>query len=298
MKNIKERIKKLKEKKNAIILAHSYQNIEVDEIADFVGDSLYLSQKAKETKADIIVFAGVYFMAQTAKIISPEKKVLLPNLNAGCLMADMINFNQMVEFKKKYPNLPVVCYINSTAEVKAECDICCTSSNAVEIVKSLNAPKVLFVPDANLGKYVESQLEGVEVITYNGNCPVHHDVTVQNILDARKKHPNAKVLIHPECQPSVSKLGDYIGSTSGIIDYVKNSSDKEFVIVTEKGVAERLQRDYPDKEFYLISERMLCESMKLTTLEEILYSLENEVNEITLDENVRKLSAGCFERML
>ena len=298
MKNIKERIKKLKEGKNAIILAHSYQNIEVDEIADFVGDSLYLSQKAKETKADIIVFAGVYFMAQTAKIISPEKKVLLPNLNAGCLMADMINFNQMVEFKKKYPNIPVVCYINSTAEVKAECDICCTSSNAVEIVKSLNAPKVLFVPDANLGKYVESQLEGVEVITYNGNCPVHHDVTVQNILDARKKHPNAKVLIHPECQPSVSKLGDYIGSTSGIIDYVKNSSDKEFVIVTEKGVAERLQRDYPDKEFYLISERMLCESMKLTTLEEILYSLENEVNEITLDENVRKLSAGCIERML
>ena len=298
MKNIKERIKKLKEEKNAIILAHSYQNIEVDEIADFVGDSLYLSQKAKETKADIIVFAGVYFMAQTAKIISPEKKVLLPNLNAGCLMADMINFNQMVEFKKKYPNIPVVCYINSTAEVKAECDICCTSSNAVEIVKSLNAPKVLFVPDANLGKYVESQLEGVEVITYNGNCPVHHDVTVQNILDARKKHPNAKVLIHPECQPSVSKLGDYIGSTSGIIDYVKNSSDKEFVIVTEKGVAERLQRDYPDKEFYLISERMLCESMKLTTLEEILYSLENEVNEITLDENVRKLSAGCIERML
>ena len=298
MKNIKERIKKLKEEKNAIILAHSYQNIEVDEIADFVGDSLYLSQKAKETKADIIVFAGVYFMAQTAKIISPEKKVLLPNLNAGCLMADMINFNQMVEFKEKYPNLPVVCYINSTAEVKAECDICCTSSNAVEIVKSLNAPKVLFVPDANLGKYVESQLEGVEVITYNGNCPVHHDVTVQNILDARKKHPNAKVLIHPECQPSVSKLGDYIGSTSGIIDYVKNSSDKEFVIVTEKGVAERLQRDYPDKEFYLISERMLCESMKLTTLEEILYSLENEVNEITLDENVRKLSAGCIERML
>ena len=298
MKNITERIKKLKEEKNAIILAHSYQNIEVDEIADFVGDSLYLSQKAKETKADIIVFAGVYFMAQTAKIISPEKKVLLPNLNAGCLMADMINFNQMVEFKKKYPNIPVVCYINSTAEVKAECDICCTSSNAVEIVKSLNAPKVLFVPDANLGKYVESQLEGVEVITYNGNCPVHHDVTVQNILDARKKHPNAKVLIHPECQPSVSKLGDYIGSTSGIIDYVKNSSDKEFVIVTEKGVAERLQRDYPDKEFYLISERMLCESMKLTTLEEILYSLENEVNEITLDENVRKLSAGCIERML
>lgn len=298
MINLIERIKKLKKEKNAIILAHSYQNIEVDEVADFVGDSLYLSQKAKDTTADIIVFAGVYFMAQTAKIISPDKKVLLPNLNAGCLMADMINLHQMVDFKKKHPNLPTVCYINSTAEVKSECDICCTSSNAIEIVKSLNAPKVLFVPDANLGKYVESQLDGVDVITYNGCCPVHDNVTEQNILDARKNYPQAKILIHPECKPSVSILGDYIGSTSGIIDYVKNSDEKQFVIVTEKGVADRLRRDYPNKEFILISNNMLCESMKLTTLEEILYSLENEVNEITLDEDVRKRSASCIERML
>lgn len=293
-----ERIKKLKKEKNAIILAHSYQNIEIDEVADFVGDSLYLSQKAKETKAEIIVFAGVYFMAQTAKIISPEKKVLLPNLNAGCLMADMINLQQMIDFKKKHPSLPVVCYINSTAEVKSECDICCTSSNALQIVKSLNVPKVLFVPDANLGKCVESQLQGVEVITYDGCCPVHDNVTEKNIMDMRIKYPNAKILIHPECKPSVSALGDYIGSTSGIIDYVKNSSDKQFVIVTEKGVADRLKRDYPDKEFILISSNMLCESMKLTTLEEILYSLENEVNEITLDEEIRKRSASCIERML
>ena len=218
MKNIIERIKNLKKEKNAIILAHSYQNIEIDEVADFVGDSLYLSQRAKDTEADIIVFAGVYFMAQTAKIISPEKKVLLPNIDAGCLMADMINLKQTIEFKNQYPNIPTVCYINSTAEVKSECDICCTSSNAVEIVKSLNSPKVLFVPDKNLGKYVESQLDGVEVITYNGCCPVHDNVTEQNILDARKKHPNAKILIHPECMPTVSKLGDYIGSTSGIFD--------------------------------------------------------------------------------
>ena len=298
MINLIERIKKFKKEKNAIILAHSYQNIEVDEVADFVGDSLYLSQKAKDTTADIIVFAGVYFMAQTAKIISPDKKVLLPNLNAGCLMADMINLHQMVDFKKKHPNLPTVCYINSTAEVKSECDICCTSSNAIEIVKSLNAPKVLFVPDANLGKYVESQLDGVDVITYNGCCPVHDNVTEQNILDARKNYPQAKILIHPECKPSVSILGDYIGSTSGIIDYVKNSDEKQFVIVTEKGVADRLRRDYPNKEFILISNNMLCESMKLTTLEEILYSLENEVNEITLDEDIRKRSASCIERML
>ncbi len=298
MKNIIEKIKKLKEEKNAIILAHSYQNIEIDEVADFVGDSLYLSQMAKKTNADIIVFAGVYFMAQTAKIISPDKKVLLPNVKAGCLMADMINYKQMVAFKQKYPNLPVVCYINSTAEVKAECDICCTSSNALEIVKSLNTDKVLFVPDANLGKWVEGQLDGVEVITYDGNCPVHNNITTEDIISAREKYPNAKILIHPECKPKVSHLGDYVGSTSGIINYVKNSEHNQFVIVTEKGVVDRLRRDYPDKEFILIKNNMLCESMKLTTLEEILHSLENEVNEITLDEEIRQASAGCIEKML
>lgn len=298
MKNIIEKIKRLKEEKNAIILAHSYQNIEIDEVADFVGDSLYLSQMAKKTNADIIVFAGVYFMAQTAKIISPDKKVLLPNVKAGCLMADMINYKQMVAFKQKYPNLPVVCYINSTAEVKAECDICCTSSNALEIVKSLNTDKVLFVPDANLGKWVEGQLDGVEVITYDGNCPVHNNITTDDIISAREKYPNAKILIHPECKPKVSHLGDYVGSTSGIINYVKNSEHNQFVIVTEKGVVDRLRRDYPDKEFILIKNNMLCESMKLTTLEEILHSLENEVNEITLDEEIRQASAGCIEKML
>ena len=298
MKNLIKKIKKIKEEKNAIILAHSYQNIEIDEVADFVGDSLYLSQKAKETNAGIIVFAGVYFMAQTAKIISPDKKVLLPNLNAGCLMADMINHEQMVNFKKNHPNVPVVCYINSTAEVKAECDICCTSSNVLRIVKSLNNSKVLFLPDANLGKWVESKLKNVEVITYDGNCPVHHNVEAKDIELARKKYPNAKILIHPECKPEVSTLGDYVGSTSGIMEYVRKSKDKQFVIVTEKGVCDRLERDYPDNKFILIKNNMLCESMKLTTLEEILYSLEHEVNEITLDENVRKRSANCIERML
>ena len=298
MKNKIERIKKLKEEKNAIILAHSYQNIEVDEVADFVGDSLYLSRKAKETNADIIIFAGVYFMAQTAKIISPDKKVLLPNLNAGCLMADMINHEQMVNFKMDYPDTPVVCYINSTAEVKAECDICCTSSNALKIVKSLNTNHVLFIPDANLGKWVEKQLDGVEVITYDGNCPVHNNITTEDINTARKNYPNAKILIHPECKPEVSSMGDYVGSTSGIIDYVKNSTHKQFVIVTEKGVADRLKRDYPEKEFILIKNNMLCESMKLTSLDEILYSLEHEVNEITLDEEVIRLSSNCIERML
>lgn len=298
MKNIIEKIKKLKRVKNAIILAHSYQNIEIDEVADFVGDSLYLSQMAQKTNADIIVFAGVYFMAQTAKIISPNKKVLLPNVKAGCLMADMINHEQIVDFKKMHEGIPVVCYINSTAEVKAECDICCTSSNALEIVRSLNSKKVLFVPDANLGKWVESQLDNVEVIAYDGNCPVHNNIAIDEIEKARKDYPHAKILIHPECQPKVSHLGDYVGSTSGIINYVKNSKHKQFVIVTEKGVVDRLRRDYPEKEFILINDSMLCESMKLTTLEEILYSLENETNEITIDEKIRQASAGCIERML
>lgn len=237
-------------------------------------------------------------MAQTAKVISPDKKVLLPNLNAGCLMADMIDHEKMINFKKNHPNVPVVCYINSTAEVKAECDICCTSSNALRIVKSLNNSKVLFLPDANLGKWIESKLDNVEVITYNGNCPVHNNIEVKDIELARKKHPSAKILIHPECKPEVSKLGDYVGSTSGIMEYVRKSKDKQFVIVTEKGVTDRLERDYPNKKFIPINKHMLCESMKLTTLEEILYSLQNEVNEITLDESTRKRSAGCIERML
>ena len=298
MKDTINKINRLKKEKNAIILAHSYQNLEIDEVADFVGDSLYLSRQAQKTDADIIVFAGVYFMAQTAKIISPKKKVLLPNINAGCLMADMINHKQMIDFKSAHPDIPVVCYINSTAEVKAECDICCTSSNALEIVKSLNSKQVLFVPDANLGKWIENQLDNVEIITYNGNCPVHNNIEINDIKMARIKYPQAKILIHPECKPEVSKLGDYVGSTSGIIDYVKNSSHRQFVIVTEKGVADRLKRDFQDKEFILIKNNMLCESMKLTTLDEILYSLEQEINEITLDENIRKRSAGCIERML
>lgn len=298
MKKIIDKIKNLKEKKNAIILAHSYQNIEIDNVADFVGDSLYLSQQAQKTNADIIIFAGVYFMAQTAKIISPNRKVILPNANAGCLMADMINHKQMIKFKNSHPNIPIVCYINSTAEVKAECDICCTSSNALEIVKSLNSDKVLFLPDANLGKWVESKLSNIEVITYSGNCPVHNNISIEDIQNARKQYPNAQILIHPECKPEVSSLGDYVGSTSGIINYVKNSQATQFVIVTEKGVYDRLKRDYPDKEFFLIRNNMICDSMKLTTLEEILDSLENETNEILLDEEIRKASFNCIERML
>ena len=237
-------------------------------------------------------------MAQTAKIISPDKKVLLPNVKAGCLMADMINHEQMIEFKQKHPNLPVVCYINSTAEVKAECDICCTSSNALEIVKSLNAPQVLFVPDANLGKWVEGQLEGVEVIVYDGNCPVHNNITVEDIELARKNYPNAKILIHPECKPKVSHLGDYVGSTSGIINYVKNSEHNQFVIVTEKGVVDRLRRDYPEKTIIPIKNSLICPNMKMTSLEDIKEVLTNETNEIFVKEDIAKKAVRCIDRMM
>ena len=243
MKELIEKINKLKKEKNAVVLAHCYQNAEIDEVADFVGDSLYLSRMAAKTNADIILFAGVYFMAQTAKILCPDKKVLLPNMDAGCEMADMINLQQLRNFKIKYPNTPVVCYINSTAEVKSECDICCTSSNAVQIVESINAPQILFVPDKNLGRWVEKQLGNVEVITYDGYCPIHHNISVEDVLNIKKENPNVKLLAHPECTEEVSSLADFVGSATGIMNFVKNSTDKKFIIATEKGVVDRLKRD-------------------------------------------------------
>ncbi len=297
--DIREKIIELKKEKNAVILAHCYQNVEIDEIADYVGDSLYLSQKAAESDADIIVFAGVTFMAQTAKIISPNKKVIIPSKDCGCAMADMINLNQLREFKSKNPDIPVVCYINSTAEVKSECDICCTSSNAIKIVESLKSDKVLFLPDQFLGKWVESQLNGVEVITYNGCCPVHNQVSAEDVKLAKAKYPNAKVLTHPECKNEVTVLSDYVGSTTGIMKYVADNKDKkEFIIVTEKGVVDRLRRDYPDKKFYLIREDMICSSMKTNKFEDIYNALLNEEYEVTLDEEISKKALGCIERML
>lgn len=298
MKELINRIKELKEKKNAVILAHCYQNIEIDEVADYVGDSLYLSQMAAKTDADIIVFAGVYFMAQTAKILCPDKKVLLPRLESGCLMADMVDLPQLREFKSKNPGIPTVCYINSTAEVKSECDICCTSSNAIKIVKSLNTDKVLFLPDTYLGKWVESNIENVSVITYPGYCPTHLRITPQDVLDARKKYPDAKILAHPECHKEVAKLADYVGSTTGIMQYAVDSDAKTFIIATEKGVVDRLQRDHKDKEFILIKENIVCPNMKWNTLEDILNVLETGRNEIDVDKEIAEKALHCIDRML
>ncbi len=298
MEKIISEIKRLKEEKNAIILAHCYQNAEIDEVADFVGDSLYLSQMAAKTDARIILFAGVYFMAQTAKILCPDKKVLLPRLESGCLMADMINLQQLREFKTKNPNIPTVCYINSTAEVKSECDICCTSSNALKIVKSLNAKKVLFLPDTYLGKWVEAQLDGVEVIAYPGFCPTHLKIKAQDIIEAKKKYPNVKILAHPECHQSVTSLADYVGSTTGIMNYTKNHDDKCYIIATEKGVVDRLKRDYPQKEFILIKNDIVCQNMKWHTLDDILRALKNEEYEIDVDKKIAQKAVKCIDKML
>lgn len=297
-KEIIESIYRLKREKNAVILAHCYQNIEIDEVADFVGDSLSLSQQAAKTDADIIVFAGVYFMAETAKILSPDKKVLLPRLEAGCLMADMINADELRRFKAEHPGAPVVCYVNSTAETKAEADICCTSANAVNVVRSLPGKEILFVPDRGLGTYVATQLPDKKITCYYGYCPTHMRIRPKDITELKAKYPDAEVLVHPECHMEVIKLADYVGSTSGIMKRVPESNAKTFIIVTEKGVVDRLQQDYPDKEFILASEKAICENMKWNRLEDILVSLEKEVHEITIDESLRERAYGSIKRML
>lgn len=298
MANAIEKIKQLKKEKNAVILAHCYQSVEIDEVADYVGDSLSLSQVAAKTDADIIVFAGVFFMAQTAKLLSPDKKVLLPQIEAGCRMADMLSLRQLKEFMSKHPSLPTVCYVNSTAEIKAECDICCTSANAEKIVKSLGVSKVLFVPDTYLGKWVERQLGNVEVITYPGFCPTHLMIRPQDVVNARKKYPDALVLAHPECHMSVSSIADYVGSTTGIMKYVAKSKNKEFIIATEQGVVDRLKRDYPNKKIIPIKNNIICPNMKMTTLEDILHVLDTEENEIFVNKDIAQKAVRCLDRML
>ena len=298
MKELIEKINKLKKEKNAVILAHCYQNVEIDEVADYVGDSLYLSQMAAKTNADIIVFAGVYFMAQTAKILNPTRKVLLPRLESGCRMADMITLEQLREFKSKFPKMSTVCYINSTAEVKSECDICCTSSNAVKIVDSLKADEILFLPDTYLGKWVEAKLGSVKVNTYPGFCPTHMQIRDKDVVAAREKYPNALVLAHPECHQSVTAIADYVGSTTGIMKFAKESDNKQFIIATEKGVVDRLKRDYPEKEFILIKDSVICPNMKWNTLTDIYNALDREEHEITVDEEMAQKALTCIDRML
>ncbi len=293
-----EQIAKLKSERGAVILAHNYQLPEVQDIADFAGDSLELSRKAAATDADVIVFCGVHFMAETAKILSPEKTVLIPDPKAGCPMADMITAQELREFKALHPGAPVVAYVNTTAEVKAESTICCTSANAVRVVQSLDADTILFVPDKSLGSYVASKVPDKKIIPYCGYCPTHHRILAQDVINAKREHPEALVVAHPECTMDVLKLADGIESTSGMLRYVKESPAKEFIMCTERGLLHRLKLDNPDKTFYNPSPLNICPNMKKITLEKVLWSLEDMKHEIELDADVIEKAKAAIEGMI
>ncbi len=295
---IQEQILKLKKEKNAVILAHIYQDGAVQDVADFTGDSLELARKAAEVDADIIVFCGVLFMAESAKILNPEKTVLLPVIDAGCPMADMVTAEDVKAHRNDYPDAAVVCYVNSSAETKAECDICCTSSNAVKIVSSLPQKEVIFVPDENLGSYVAAQLPEKEMILHKGYCIVHKRVQEEEVVKAKEAMPNAKLLVHPECTPEVTAQADFVGSTAQIIKYAKESTDNEFIICTEMGILHVLQNQNPDKKFYMASPKLVCANMKKTHIEDVLHALDNMEHEITLDSELIKRASKSLERML
>ena len=297
MQDLKEKIQKLKLEKNAIILAHYYQNDDIQEIADFVGDSYYLSKVAKECIQQTIVFCGVKFMAESAKILSPEKTVLLPNIESGCTMAEMINGEDVRQLKKEHPKAKVVCYINSTAEVKAESDICCTSSNALKIINKLNSDEIIFIPDKNLGGYINEKAHVKNMILWNGFCRVHEFVNVDEIMKVKNEHKNIKVLVHPECNKEVRELADFIGSTGGIIDYVKKDTDEKYMIVTEEGILYSLKNKNPNKQFITPITPMTCCSMKKNTLNDVYESLLNKQHEVTIDENIRKAAHKCLIAM-
>ncbi|HGE70292.1 TPA: quinolinate synthase NadA [Candidatus Poribacteria bacterium] len=293
-----QKIKQLKEKHDVVILAHNYQIPEVQDIADFLGDSLGLSIEASKTKAKIILFCGVKFMAETAAIICPDKTVLMPDENAGCPMANMITVRQLREMKKLYPKAKVVCYVNSTAAVKAESDICCTSANAIKVVNSIpKEDQIIFIPDKSLGDYVSKQT-GREMILWNGYCPTHHRILAQNIINMKAKYPNAKVMVHPECTADVIELADVVLSTGGMIKYAKESPDKEFIVGTEIGLLYTLSKQNPDKKFYPATKLSDCPNMKLNTLEKILWSLEDMVYKVTVPEDIRVKAWNAIDKML
>ncbi len=295
---MKIEILKLKEEKNAVILAHYYAPDEVQEIADYVGDSYYLAKIAKESTADIIVFCGVYFMGESAKILNPDKKVLMPDLTADCAMAHMVAMGKIEEMRRKYEDLAVVCYINSIAELKAKSDVCVTSSNAISIVKSLPNQNIFFIPDKNLGGFVAENVPEKNIILNDGYCPIHAAITAKEVKDEKQNHPNALVLAHPECEAEILAISDYIGSTAGIIAYALESTCEEFIICTEYGVEFKLMGDNPTKKFYFPMNRPCCADMKRNTLEKLLHVLQTEENEILVDDALREDSLVPLDRML
>lgn len=296
--DLKAKITELKKARNAVIIVHNYQRDEIQDVADITGDSLALSQAAVRTCAKVIVFCGVHFMAESAAILNPDKVVLLPVIEAGCPMADMISADKLRITKQKHPDAAVVCYVNSSAKVKAESDYCCTSSNAIEVVKSIPNRKIIFVPDQNLGLYVQSQLPDKEIITWQGFCPTHVRVQEEDIKEAKQLHPGAEVIAHPECNPEVLAISDHICSTAGMFKYCKSASAKEFIIATEMGLLYRLRKENPTKSFYLATEHLICPSMKLTTLGWVVHSLETMTNIITVPEDIGLNAIKALKRML
>jgi len=294
-----EKIQSLKDERNAIILAHNYQNGDIQDIADFTGDSLGLSIRAASTDAEVIVFCGVLFMAETAAILSPEKTVLLPDRNAGCPMADMITAGQLAKQKEKYPDAIVVCYVNSTAEVKAISDYCCTSSNAVELVKTMPRDRgILFVPDRHLGQFVIDRTGRDDIILWQGHCPTHVVIAAESIKNAKKNRPDAVVLAHPECSKETAGCADELLSTGQMLSFVRDSSAKQFIIATEIGIIHTLQKENPDKEFIPASERAICPNMKKITLEKLLWSLEDMQYIITIPEETAAKAKRALDRMI
>jgi quinolinate synthase len=294
---LKERLLELKKERNAIILAHYYQRDEVQEVADFRGDSFLLAQKAAETDAEVIVFCGVHFMGESAKILAPNKTVIIPDERAGCPMADMVNVDGLRELKKKHPNAKVVTYINSSAEVKAETDICCTSANAVKVIQSLDADEIIWVPDKNLGDYV-SKFTDKKMIIWEGYCNTHDMLTVKDVAEMRAKYPNAEFVVHPECRPEVVKIADFVGSTTAIIKHCKESDKKEFIVGTEDGTGYQLRLDSPDKQFHFATKFLVCPNMKVNNLKKLVKCLENMKPQIYVPPQVADKARISLERML
>jgi quinolinate synthase len=295
--SIVEEIQALKREKNAIILAHYYQRPEVQEIADYVGDSYYLSKIAKDSDQNTIVFCGVKFMAESAKILSPQKKVLLPAIDAGCPMADMATAEKVLQYKAKYPKAAVVCYINSSAEVKAVSDICCTSSNALKIINSIENEQIIFLPDKNLASYIQEMMPNKEIIPWPGFCITHRRIQVEEILAAKTSIDDLLILAHPECEKEIRELSDFIGSTSEIIDYATSSNNKNFLIATEEGVIHELKKKNPNKKFFTPRGGLMCINMKKTSINDVRDALLFERNEILLDEELRIKALDCLMKM-
>lgn len=299
IQDLQREIIRLKKENDICILAHCYQNPEILEVADFTGDSFALSVKASQTTSQTVIMCGVRFMAETVKILSPDKKVILANGEAGCPMAEMMDKDIIAQVRKSYPDYTVVAYINTTSELKTICDVCVTSSSAVKICSKLKNDKILFIPDCNLGDYVAKQLPDKEFKLLNGGCPTHARMSVEDVKKAKEKFPNAKFLVHPECKPEVVEMADYVGSTTGIMDYAKQSSHKEFIIGTENSIVTHLQMQCPDKMFYPLSKDCICHNMKVTTLTDVRNCCKGVGGEeINLNEQTRIKAKECIDKMI